>query len=91
MRKLHRVEEDNHLLRIVNLGSGRAGRLECLGFALPHLLLSFVIVSSISEVFDGVDIERVLALADDGFAFDCFGFVDLVVNFLAVVLQSLLD
>ncbi|KAG9526756.1 DUF1744-domain-containing protein, partial [Aureobasidium melanogenum] len=63
--------------------------LQVFCFALPDLLLTLEVISSVTEIFDSVDIEGVLALTNDGLFLDGLGFVDLVIDFLATSLGNL--
>ena len=85
MCQLHRVEKNDHLLCIFNLSSRSTGGFECFRLPLPDLLLALEVVTSITKTADGVNIKRILSLADDSLALDRRGVMDFVVDLLGVV------
>ena len=85
--ELERVVDDDHSFGFRDL----CYRIRLLESLLPRLVKSLVLVTTISERSDGVDVERVLPLADDGFLDDDLGFVSLSVDLPGVVSESLVE
>lgn len=90
MSELKRVVEDDHALGVDDVGDGflGGGQVEVL---LPRLVQALVGVATVAEGADGVDVEGVLPLADDGLLGLDLGLLGLLVDLARVVAESLVE
>lgn len=90
VRELERVIQDDHRLGLDDFGDGTAcGRL--VEVLLPILVQTFVRVTAVTEGPDGVDVEGVLALADDRLLGLDLGLLRLGVHLARVIAESLVE
>ena len=90
VRELERVVQDDHRLGLDDLGDGTACR-RLVEVLLPVFVQSFVGVPAVTEGPDGVNVERVLALADDRLLGLDLGLLRLGVHLARVIAESLVE
>lgn len=90
MRQLKRVVDNDERFGLGHLGE-RAAVVGFVEIFLPRLVEALVLVPTVSERPDGVDVEWVFPLADDGLPIDDLGLVCLAVDLTRVVAKPLVE